>query len=89
MKREQFWSKSIVQTNSFSCSYPEIVLLILSDGSDAIVGERIGIVELIPEDFEIITIIPVESIISTEPHEAIVVLENTSHGIIRKAFVDI
>jgi hypothetical protein len=85
----KFAGYHIIDGNPLTCTDPQITDTVFSDYVDKIMRERVGVFEDVSKHFEVITIVPVESVISAKPHKTIVILENTPNGIIRKATVDI
>jgi hypothetical protein len=63
---------------------PEIVIAVFVNKADIIVAYTIRILRVVPVDRHLITIIPVQAIAGTEPHEAPVILENTFDGTVGK-----
>jgi hypothetical protein len=79
----------IIYGNPLACTDPQIIGAVFGDYIDKIMRERVGILQNVSKHFEVITIVPVKSVISAKPHKTIVILENTPDGIIGEATVDI
>src|SRR5689334_10536263 len=75
----------MVDTYSFYPADPDIVIGISIYIIYMVIVERIAITDDVSEDFERISVIAVQAIVSAKPHEAIMVLVDTGNGIIGEA----
>jgi hypothetical protein len=78
----------VINASSFSSSYPDHIIVVGADAIDMIIQERGGISDCIPVNAERVSVVPVQTVIGSEPHEAIVVSVNTGDGIVRKALIN-
>jgi hypothetical protein len=58
---------------------PERAIAILEEGPNVYPAEAIGISWIVNEQFEVVTIVPVQPILRGKPHESLIVLNDMSH----------
>ena len=72
-----------VPTQAFGGTDPQVVVIrIKVQRADIVVHQAVLVVTLLPVHPELVTIVPVESVAGSEPHEALAVLRDTDHGVL-------
>jgi hypothetical protein len=74
-----------IKAESFFGTDPEPVICIFANTGNAVIDQRSRIAYFIPENFKVIAIIPVQPVVSTEPHKPLPVLVYTGNRVVGNA----